>query len=471
MKLARRHRVRRDKGNPVHPHSPTPNRLLPLLLALGLPLTQGLAQERRDEPRDPPPRAEEQRPPREGEARKPRGERGGAPQKYSLEQAASDHAQLHTIAFSGLAFLTGDFGACTFLPPGKVCDFFGFQYMRDIDAAQKGHNPMFLNRVAGNVLRTLTESQRQAFADLAAEQAPQFRALAMMRLPLIKAFCRELAGEVPAGSAGLNVDAVKRHVGDLFALDAELAWRRAQVFGQVAAALSPAQKAELGKMKFGDFATWPEVDMDRFKLPRGTEKMLNVAYMTYASEFFSWYAGSVEADTYFCPERHGTYFGGFYMKDMPAMGQRDFDISTSVTGDSGREFLNVLAIDPRKLVTELPELQRAALREVVEVRRAISVELRRFLKGEAADKARVLALGRRYGELDGEMSWRYATAFAKANRTLTPAQRQALVKLRNLEGYASAPAYVYSDPLREAPALPDTDAFFFPPKTAARAGP
>lgn len=47
-------------------------------------------------------------------------------------------------------------------------------------------------------------------------------------------------------------------------------------------------------------------------------------HLTYASEFFSWYSGSVEADTYFCPERHGTYFGGFYMKDMPAMGKRDY---------------------------------------------------------------------------------------------------------------------------------------------------
>ena len=41
---------------------------------------------------------------------------------YSIEQAVSDKAQLHTIAFDGLAFLTGDFGGDTFLPPGKVSD-------------------------------------------------------------------------------------------------------------------------------------------------------------------------------------------------------------------------------------------------------------------------------------------------------------------------------------------------------------
>lgn len=68
------------------------------------------------------------RPGEEGDPDKPpRPEQGGG---YSIEQAISDRAQLHTLAFDGLAFLTGDFGSSTFLPPGKVADFSGFQYMR-----------------------------------------------------------------------------------------------------------------------------------------------------------------------------------------------------------------------------------------------------------------------------------------------------------------------------------------------------
>ena len=186
--------------------------------------------------------------------------------------------------------------------------------------------------------------------------------------------------------------------------------------------------------------------------------------MTYASEFFSWYAGSVEADTYFCPERHGTYFGGFYMKDMPAMGKKNYDISTSLTGDSGKTFLELLNAEQRRQVTAIPDLQRKALKEVAEVRRAIAMELRKPLKGGVADKAKVLALGRRYGELDGEMSYYYAAAFAKVNRTLTTEQRQTLIKLRNLDGYTSAPAYIYSTPLHDDVQLPNTDSFFFAPK-------
>ena len=398
----------------------------------------------------------------------PRG--SGQESQYTITQAISDRAQLSTIAFSGLAFLTGDFGAATFMPPGKVCDFFGFQYMRDIDAAGKGHNPMFLTRVAGDVLNILNDQQRQMFADLAAEQAPQFEQFALKRMVLIDAFQREKDGKIPSGSSGLNRDAVIRYVGDFYAFDAELSYRRAEVFGKVVASLTPEQKAAFAKMKFGDFNTWPDLDeRDALKRPNPTtSRFFTVAYMTYASEFFSWYAGSVEADTYFCPERHGTYFGSFYMKDMPAMNKRNYDISTSVTGDSGENFINLLTPDQRANITSIPDRQKKLLAETVEVRQAMSVELRKFLTGGQADKAKVLALGRRYGALDGEMSWMYATAFAKVGRTLTPEQRAACVKLRNLDGYHSAPGYLYSNPLQKLPTLPNSDFLFVaPPQSAA----
>ena len=103
------------------------------------------------------------------------------------------------------------------------------------------------------------------------------------------------------------------------------------------------------------------------------------------------------------------------------------------------------------------------MKEVVEVRRAIATELRKPLNGGVADQAKVLALGRRYGELDGEMSWYYATAFAMVSRTLTDKQRAELMKLRNLDGYTSALAYIYSTPVHESIELPDTDFFFKDP--------
>jgi len=115
-------------------------------------------------------------------------------------------------------------------------------------------------------------------------------------------------------------------------------------------------------------------------------------------------------------------------------------------------------------VTATVERQRDGLAELVKVRRAISAELRRFLKGETPGRDRVAALGRRYGELDGQASYLYASAFARVGRTLTASQKGALVKLRNLDGYTSAPAYIYSDPIPDNLAVPTTDHFFFPPK-------
>jgi len=231
--------------------------------------------------------------------------------------------------------------------------------------------------------------------------------------------------------------------------------------------LTADQKAAFAKMKFGDFDSWLNLDEEAAKqsIREHREPFYNVAFMTYLSEYFSWTAGSVEADTYFCPERHGTYFGGFYMKDMPAMGKRDYAISMSLTGDSGEAFVDkVLTDEQRPIMLAIPDLQRNALKGVAMTRRAISIELRKFLQGQTPDKAKLLALGRHYGELDGEMSWYYTMAFAKVNKTLTTEQRAALVKLRNLDGYVSAPAYIYSQAVKTAPVLPNTDTFFFAPK-------
>ena len=390
--------------------------------------------------------AQEQRPQKKDQGR-----------KYTLEQAVSDRAQLNTIAFDGLAFLTGNFGSCTFLPPGKVSDYFGFQYMRDIDAGEKGHNTSFLTRIANNTLAALNEAQMAQLIALGKEQAPLIRELAIKRFPLIKAFNRQLEGDIPPGSNGLDRTAVMRYSAAMWELDGSLAYRRAQVTGAIIRSLDEKQKASLAKMKFGDSSTWPEIPEPFDK--RSLSHDVHVAVMTYGSEMFSWYAGSLDADVYFCPERHGTYFGSFYMKDAPAMGKRNYSISTALTGDSGEAFLATLTAPQRELITSLPEIQRKNLVEIVQTRRAIAVELRKFMKQDSADKALVLKLSHRYGELDGEMSYYYATRFAAVNKTLTAEQKAKLMKLRNLDDFPCTGAYVYSERI-DIPEISNTDFLF-----------
>jgi hypothetical protein len=44
-----------------------------------------------------------------------------------INNAVADGGQLNTMAFDGVSFITGTFGLDTFLPPGKVGDYYSFQ--------------------------------------------------------------------------------------------------------------------------------------------------------------------------------------------------------------------------------------------------------------------------------------------------------------------------------------------------------
>jgi uncharacterized membrane protein len=386
---------------------------------------------------------------------------------YSTDQALSDKAQLSTIAFSGLAFLTGSDGADTFFPPGKVADFFGFQYMRDVDAAGYGHNTQFLSRAANNVLYILNDSQKAQLVALAKSQAPLYISFAYNRLPLMNAFRRNLEGDLPAGATALDSDTVAAYVSNLYDTDAEMSCGRAVAVGKIIQSFTQEQKDYLAKMEFDDFSTWPDVAEDS-ALKSGLTNSEFVCVMTYASELFSWFKGSVEADAYFCPERHGTYFGGFFMKDYPAMNDPDYFISTSVTGDKGQAFLDILTDSQRKLIEDILPAQKAAMTEIAQLRTEVSTELRKAMTGGTVDQQKVYSLIERYGELDGTVSALYAQRFAEVNRTLTDTQRAALVRLRDLDAEVKG-VYLFSTPV-DTPVLPDTDFFFGTAAMPADAG-
>ncbi len=217
------------------------------------------------------------------------------------------------------------------------------------------------------------------------------------------------------------------------------------------------KKAYFNEMANGSSLTWPTKQDQVDKRDMTHEQ--HVLLMTYASEMFSWYAGDIESDTYFCPERHGTYFGSFYMKDMPAMGNPDYSISTSITGDSGKEFLNILTEEQKKLITDLVDIQRDELLEIVETRRTVAKQLREFMDGKDVDQEEILKLSRKYGELDGAIVHSYATHFSKVYNSLTDEQKEELLKLRNLDDYQVEGAFLYSEPI-DMPEIMNTDFLF-----------
>lgn len=372
---------------------------------------------------------------------------GDPSDRYSVDQAISDNAQLTTIAFSGLAYLTGSEGADSFFPPGKVADFFGFQYMRDVDVNGYGHNTTFLTKIASNILYILNEEQIELLKTLAEAQAPLYEEFGMGRLYMIDAFRKQYEED-----ATLDDLAILDYSEYLYGIDGSLSLDRAKVFGQIVRSLDDEQRAYIESMSFNDSSTWPEVSEDE-TLKKSMSHIEHVAVMTYASELFSWYQGSVEADIYFCPERHGTYFGGFYMKDFEAMGNPDYFISTSLTGDSGRMFLDLLNDEQENLITSIIDDQREALERIVTIRTEVSKELRVLMEQETINEEKIEALMAEYGQLEGQLSLMYASKFAEVGHTLTTDQIASMKVLRNQDILPQG-AYLYSQPI---PA-PDIDA-------------
>jgi len=378
---------------------------------------------------------------------------GAESQKYTISLTLSDQGQQATIAFDALAFLTGDACSDTFLPPGKVADYAGFQYLRDNDATQMGHNTDFVTRISDNVLSILNDSQLAEFVALSRTEASLSSQYAYMRFPLMKAFRAQLEGDIPAGSDGLNKTAVIKYSAKLYDVDANISLQRAETYVKVIRSLNETQQAHLGKLALSGVRSWPIVDASAALKNSGR------AMRTYASEMFSWYTGSVDADVYFCPERQATYFGSFYMKDRPAMGNPGYSISTTLTSDAGENFLNVLNETQRETITSLVDLQRADLNEIVSKRREIAAELRRALAGNNINKTAVRSLAARYGELDGEISYYYATHFAEVGKTVTSEQRQKMIALRSLDNFICEGAYLYSQPISMPQNIP-TDFLF-----------
>ena len=380
--------------------------------------------------------------------------------QYTTTQTVSDEAQLNTLSFDALGFMVGDLGAQTFLPPGKVADYSGFQYYRDNDQTNLGHNTSFVTIIADNVLDILTDDQIALFVAGANVQIDQINEYAYKRFPLCKAFRRLADGDLPAGTTGLDADAVKAYSAELYRLDGQISYGRAKLFGQIVNSLSATQvtrfKTLVGLKGVGN---WPTGLTDKLR-SKGLSPDLNVAVMTYASEFYSWYTGTVTSDVYFCPERQGTYFGSFYLKDWPAMGNPNYTINEQLTATAGQQLLGMLDQQQSTEIRGLVDAQRSSLLSLVETRRAVATELRKFRTGSIADSSTVITLSGTYGQYDGDIIYRYSTAFASVYRSMTLTQKEQLKALGDGLGYISPEgAFLYSTPVA-MPSIPNTDFLF-----------
>ena len=410
---------------------------------------------------------------------------------FTIADTISDVAQRTTLAFSGLGMMTGNLDSQSFFPPGKVADYTGFQYLRDNDPDNMGHNTSFLTRVANNVIYILTDSQLAQLKSLAVAQLDQINRYGYKRFPLMKAFRRLLESDIPSGSSGLNLNAVKQASRELYILDGQISFDRAMLYVTIINSMDATQKAYLAAMKGKGWSSWPDITNDQIKSKmQGLAQGTAVAVMTYASDLYSWYAGSLDADVYFCPERQGTYYGSFYIKDAPAIGHEGYSIDEQLTATAGAALCDsskgYVTASQAAVISSLVDTQRnnlyAGTYNIVSVRTQIATLLRSLLISTtlSADVySKVLTLSRIYGELDGENNYHYATVFAQVYKTLTTNQKTKLAALRKdiMSGTYSdgtpfdyslcSTPFLYSSVITDetvlAPYIADTDYLFFEP--------
>ncbi|MCG7587916.1 hypothetical protein, partial [Photobacterium sp. OFAV2-7] len=365
---------------------------------------------------------------------------------FTIEQTLSDEAQRSTLAFSGLAMVTGNLEAQSFFPPGKVADYWGFQYLRDNDPDGMGHNTSFLTKVAYNVLSILNDSQLEMLTTLASSQVSQINEYGYQRFPLMKAFRRLMEGDIPSGTTELNLTEIIAASRELYELDGQISYDRAAVFADIFRSMDWTQTDYLDEMKGKGWSSWPDVDETLIKEKlQGLSHDESVAVMTYAGDLYSWYAGSLEADIYFCPERQGTYYGSFYVKDAPAIGVEGYNIDEQLTATAGAALIDsskgYVSSSQATLITSLVDIQRENLyvgtSNIVKARTDISTALRSLITTtEPSDdfKAEVLAevleKSAIYGELDGENNYYYANFFTQLYASLTDDQKAKLATLR-----------------------------------------
>lgn len=374
---------------------------------------------------------------------------------HTVADAHSDGAQSTTLAFSCFGMMTGNLQAQTFFPPGKVADYWGFQFLRDNDTDLMGHNTSFLTRVSCNMLSILNDAQITMLKNLAASQVGNISLYAWKRYPLMKAF-RLLMDD---SSLTLNEDAVKAASVDLYQLDGQLSFERAVVYAAIYRSLTAEQKAYIGAMVGKSYNNWPDRDEDDVRSKtQGLSHDEAVAMMTYAGDLYSWYAGSEASDVYYCPERHGTYYGSFYIKDAPAVGHPGYSISTSMTADVGKFLTDstkgyISSAGAAKMnamaTAQLATLCATPGNNIEYARTMISRALRSLITSEAPSAATLASVqstvdywSRVYGELDGESNALYATTFAELynnindlgavvpNLYMTNAQKSALAAKR-----------------------------------------
>ena len=348
----------------------------------------------------------------------------------TITQTLSDDAQRNTIAFDGLAFLTGSLGADSFFPPGKVADFWGFQYLRDNDPSQMGHNPLFLTSAAFNLWNILDPDQRAQLKTLATAQVSLDRRI--RRPPL----CPDEGLPPPARRRRAHrqprarLAAVKAYSANLYQLDGQMSYDRARVMGAIIRSFSVSQTTFLNTNMVGKgMLRWPAVTgpSDMQGLDRTGQRGAHDLRRRYLQLVRRFRRGR----RLLLPRTPGYLLRLLLPQGHPSHEHRRHD--RLQPHRQRRHHLPAHPLADPAVARHRPRRHPATRPRTPSSDSAApsATQLRRFIAGESVSSSLVLSQSAAYGALDGEIIYHYATNLARARRIPSPtARRTQLLALR-----------------------------------------
>jgi hypothetical protein len=376
---------------------------------------------------------------------------GALPPFGGIGQTLGKAGQVNTLAASALGWFTGDLCADTFFPPGELIDFWGFQYLRDTDADEMGHNSNFAAKATYAVVNVLNTTQKMWLLDLAYAQAGQLGISSLSLANKTSAtYDAAVYGRLPfqlavrdARALNMNKTRVMAYSGEMYASMGRLAIERAKLYARLWKSLNSSQMTLLDSYTSFNHLPNKTVDSTASKV---NGQWIGLLYGTFAGDFLAWYKGNSVADAYFAPERVASYFGLFYMKDIISLQMNAYGVSTTIsseiTGDYGENLRNQLTNAQDWNMDHLLDLELPHAYQYYYARVNATRLLRQFLSVGYADEALILSLAREMGEHDGAISYYASMALNNISRSLDSTQLASFASIKQ-SGIPACSGYWY----------------------------
>ena len=223
----------------------------------------------------------------------------------------------NTFGYAGLAWLTDNLCSDSFLPPGKIGEFMGFQFIRDSEPNGLGHNSQFSDYISQYIFTKLTDGQLALLASLANDPSHlnTTKFVLTSRADMSNSLRKLLLSSDKLSY--LNLDAVAKVYGEIQQSNGLIILERAKKIGSIIRDMSQTLKAEIKEffspflLNTSNLSSIKDESRQRFKvlgIPPGINTTLwnglpwrdDSLMVTLGNQLMAWLTDDV--GVYFAPE-------------------------------------------------------------------------------------------------------------------------------------------------------------------------